>query len=301
MKGNRKGAATIFAATCLALVSANTWASGIPVPFASAPGVEFSDNIDRKANGSISNGQSIVFAADHSTQDGYMYPGGLQVDAMSSKFDPYYHGIFTGQSAMLLGTAGDTTWDNGVKHSVMSVTPDGVVRGWARPADFFLTGANDLDCLEVGGTSGSPNSELYSIDGDFGGVSIWDFNSGSPVAWMMQAELDAALGLTNSGYHADLDAMIVNGDDMIFSINNLAGYYDGGELFVYRRGSGTAATFLQFGGQTWNTVFDSGFFLGCKGHISELDIISAVNVVPEPGTIAALSVGALSLLRRRKK
>lgn len=296
----RTGAAAAFVATCMAS-SSSSFAVMVPTSFFDAVGKEFSDNIDRNSDGDVSNGQSVAFASDGTTVNGFAYPGGLQVDAMSNKYDPYYHGIFSGTSALLLGTAGDTTFANGDKYSVMAVTPGGTVSGWATPKDFFATGAYDVDSLDVSGLDGTPDAELFSYDGELNGVAIWDFNGGSPTAWMTTAELDAAVGLTGLGVSADLDAMIVNGDDMIFSINKILGHYDGGELFVYRRGSGVAATILQFGGQTWNTAFDSGIFLGCKGHVSETDIISAVQMVPEPGTIAALSAGALALLRRRRK
>lgn len=301
MKRSQKGAAAAIAASGLAL-SATSSAVMIPVSFANTTGIEFSDNIDRKANGSVQNGQSVVVEDDGTTADGIQYPGGLQVDAMSSKFDPFFNGIFTGQSALLLGTAGDTTFENGVKFSVMAVTPDGTVTGWAKPSDFFANGANDVDSIETSGVSGLPDAELFSVIGDFSDVSIWDFNGGSPVAWMTRTELDTALGLAGTGLSADLDALIVNGNKMIFSIKNLGlGNFDGGELFVYERGSGVAATILEFGGKTWNTAFDSGIFLGCRGHISETDILSAVGIVPEPGTMCGISAGALALLRRRKK
>lgn len=282
-------------------LSANGQSVMVPISFEDATGIEFTDNIDRRANGLVQNGQSVLVDTDGSKKDGIMYPGNLQVDALSSRFDPNFQGIFTGQSALLLGTSGDTTWDNGKKQSVMSVTSEGTVDGWAQPIAFYANGASDLDALEVGGVSGESDAQLYSINGDFDGVSVWDYNDGDPKAWLMQSELDAALGLNGTGVHADLDAFIAFGDQMILSIRGINGYYDGGELWTYVRGSGVAAEFLTFGGVTWNTEFDSGFFLGCKGHVSETDIIAAVGVVPEPATLTAMAAGALAMLRRRRR
>jgi len=301
MKRSQKGASAALVTAGLA-VSATSSAVMVPVSFANSTGIEFSDNIDRKANGTTQTGQSVAVDTDGSKMDGIQYPNGGQVDAMSSRNDPFFNGIFTGQSALLLGTAGDTTFANGTKYSIMAVTPQGVVSGWARPLDFFANGAADVDSIETSGISGQPDAELYSIFGDLSGTSIWDYNGGNPVEWMSRDELNFAVGLTGSSLSADLDALIVNGDKMIFSIRGLGlGNYDGGELFVYERGSGVAATILQFGGKTWNTAFDSGIFLGCRGHVSETDVLSAVSMVPEPGTIAGITAGALALLRRRKK
>jgi len=102
------------------------------------------------------------------------------------------------------------------------------------------------------------------------------------------------------------------GDLIIFSIEQMAdpvdpdGYYaTGSELFVLDAAGGV--TFLAHGGHLWDHAYALATFDVWAGHtnnrgVLDINAIEAVTqgVVPEPGSIALLGLGALTLIRRRR-
>lgn len=89
----------------------------------------------------------------------------------------------------------------------------------------------------------------------------------------------------------------VTGSSVVASVNaaiSVAFSPDGMEMYVGGHTTGLVSRFLNVGG-SWvaNGVIDAGHDVG--------DIIVTGDAVPEPASMAALSIGALALLRRKRK
>jgi len=262
-----------------------------PESVTNVSGKEYTDLLDENAAGGLSPTQSLLWDGLGGVANGYKYQTSGEVDATAARGDAFFFELINNTAAMLFSVKGD----HGAP--VRYELPGGTSGVWATVAQVNSTGVNDLDALEVWGPDGSPDGDMYSLFGDAGGVAIWDYNAGSPTPFVTTAEIADAIGL--HGANVDLDALMVGGETIIFSIRAF-GPYDGGELFVYNLGAGAnTATFLNHGGHIWDTAFDVGATFGCP--TDEIDALEAVNVVPEPGTIAALALGAGALLRRRAR
>lgn len=211
--------------------------------------------------------------------------------------------------------------------------PSGV---WAAPLsdidDEFVVG--DVDGLEVWGSDIDDDTDHYSlVDDPFvdlsGGVgapkkvAVWAYDAlghtSSPA--ILTTDLAAAIDMQFGGIGdgdfwsflvetMDVDAMMVQGDRLIFSIAPITvpgpggplADFDGGEIFVYD-GPGTATYFLDHAGHLWDTAFDVVGTYGPLGVTSEnINALEAVGV-PEPSTFAlsALALLCLSGLNRRKR
>jgi hypothetical protein len=89
---------------------------------------------------------------------------------------------------------------------------------------------------------------------------------------------------------------MVKGDDLLFSIQPLD-EFDGGEIWDW---SGTGlATFLDFGGRTWNTENNiKDYFQGYGFDISN-DNIDALEAASVPGPLPIFGLGAAFGFSRR--
>jgi hypothetical protein len=100
----------------------------------------------------------------------------------------------------------------------------------------------------------------------------------------------------------DLDALMVKGDSLLFSIRPIGGF-DGGEIWHWS-GSGPAS-FLSFGGNTWNTGFNLQSYFAGQGfviHTENIDAMEAASVHgPLPVLGAAAAFGWSRRLRKRSR
>lgn len=280
------------AAFALFALGAVVTAFAQPASVTSVTGKEYTDLLDENAAGGLAPTQTLLWDGVGGVANGYQYQNTGEVDAMAARFDAYFWETINNTSALLFSVKGD----NGGA-PVRYELPGGGNGVWATVAQVNSTGVNDLDALEVHGPDGFSDGDMFSLFGDGGGVAVWDYNGGSPIAAVSSGEIASAVGL--AGVHVDLDALMMFGETLIFSIRAI-GPYDGGEIFVYTLGGGSGpATFLNHGGHLWDTAFDVGGTFGCP--TDEIDALEAVNVVPEPASMAALAIGAGALLRRRSR
>lgn len=283
-----------FARVAISLFAAGAVVSAFAQPesVGNVTGKEYTDLLDVDAAGNTAATQSLLWDGAGNVANGRLYGAPGEVDAMAASFDAYFFETLLNTSALLFSVKGD----NGGA-PIRYELPGGANGVWATAAQVNSNGVNDLDALEVWGSDGSPDGDMFSLFGDAGGVAVWNFNGGSPIPYVTTGEIAAAIGM--AGAHVDVDALMVSGETMIFSIRAVGGY-DGGELFVYTLGGGAgSATFLNHGGHLWDTAFDVGGTFGCP--TDEIDAIEAVNVVPEPASMAALAIGIGAMLRRRAR
>jgi hypothetical protein len=234
-------------------------------------------------------------------------------------------------SALLWSVTGDSGAGFGAEAAPILVEPiSGGVSVWATPNEINHAHAGsplpntiggDLDGLEVWGPDGTAgsDSDRFSLLGDPGGTSIWanPVPGGASFAYVSAADIAAAVGPSlglNVGEQAelalglDLDGLMVWDDDdlelesgvdfFLFSIRPVPALgIDGGEIWSWTPGA--AAQFLLHGGHLWDTAFD---VMGTYATSSEnVDGLEAIAKVPEPATLALLSVGSLALLVCRKR
>lgn len=267
-----------------------------PRSAANTPGKEYTDNLDVDSTGALDATRNLHWFGDGTVVDSIKYERTGQVDALAAPFDAYFWETVNNQSALLFSVAGDA--GGPIRYEM----PDGSFGVWATDPMINKNGVNDLDALEVWGPDGADDGTMYSKFSDGGGFAVWGYTGtiGAPVGVVTDTEISLAVGLPNQ--HVDLDALMMYGETLIFSIRAI-GPYDGGEIFVYSLGEaavpGYAPHYLFHGGHLWDTAFNVGATFGCP--TDEIDALEAVDVVPEPASMAALALGALGVLRRRTK
>lgn len=275
----------------LMAVSAAAAVLAQPVAVGDVTGKEYTDLLDVNAAGALTPTQNLHWYGNGTVADSYRYLETGEVDALAAPGDAYFDDLLNNTAALIFSVNGDH--GGPLRYEL----PTGVNGIWATAAEINSRGVNDLDALELWGPDDQNDAEYFSLFGDPGGFAIYDRNGGAPVGLVTTGEIASAIGL--AGAQVDLDALMVFSDRIVFSIRAF-GPYDGGELFVYTLGGGAGpATYLVHGGHVWDTAFDVGATFGCP--TDEIDAIEAVPVVPEPGTIAALALGAGALLRRRAR
>ena len=226
------------------------------------------------------------------TENGYDYTGGRpgipmfgipmidedrQIDAISHSQDFLFDELINNEASLLFSIEGDSL------ARVFYKDPMGDIDIWAE-LESSGAGINhhnpitDLDGLEVWGPVGDSDATRYSHEDDSAtGTSVWAYDneiSGESIAYLSHLDVANAVAdlfdIVNPDMDflnaVDIDALMTSdegeidsifdiGDRVLFSINPIDGIADGGELILLTHlgGSNIMASFLNHGGQVWNT------------------------------------------------
>ena len=254
-----------------------------PVSVTKVTGKEYSNNADKDTFGTPDPGQTLLWNGTGATQDGIDYRTNGQVDAMANPGDAFFKEVISDKAALVFST----TFDDTIFFELPagSFGPRGGI--WARPNQIDAPGpgsdpgVQDVDALELWGPDNFSDASYYSVYGDAmidpltGQVlsgAVFDQNNN--VIFTNKEITKAVNQVTNKNLRAvNLDAMMVFGDEIMFSIDPIQGL-DGGEIFVYDQSTGNSS-FLKHGGHLWDTSFD---VMGTFGTASEN--INALEAVP---------------------
>jgi hypothetical protein len=275
-----------------ALSAGAAWAGPPPVGPGAVPGKEFSTTPDMTVPGFSSPGQTTLWNPGPTVADGYNYNmPRSEVDAMAASQDFLFTEVVNNQATLLFNVDNETAiyWE----------APNGDFGFWAPPPNISGSSNERLDALEVWGGDGQPDATHFSLlaDGLYG-TSVWEYDPGSNTSSGVYsvADIANAIGLDDRYWrNLDVDALMMNGDSILFSIAPIAGLYDGGEIWVWNGDRTAAATFLKHGGHTWDTAFDIRGTYGLSNeNVTVLEAIYAP--IPEPSTWALTGLGLLGLL-----
>ncbi len=291
------------------------------VPPSLIPGKEYSNRFDENAFGAIDHLQIISWDGFGNALDSFDYSGSArapwdapidpdQVDALAHFQDFLFNPVRMNAAPFVVSFGGirdiyyhDTTgatgiWASGPVHINAASPPD------------------DLDALEVWGPKDQDDADRFSIEVDWAGPGIAVFKYDAPnhnsLPYIFHAKVDGALGVPAhpqdqpSEFHTDIDALMVNdvneiglwdkGDSIIFSLwPNPALGFDGGELWVWDHGA--APQFLVHGGRVWDTANPVGAIFG----VGTENINAFEAIIPSPGALALLALGAVGVRRKRKR
>ena len=316
--GVRLGVTSLLLCAGNALASGNT-SYGVPTPpgpFVTpipgstlppprqVPGKEFSTILDLNAANSPTPGQSMFWDGLGGVSDAYNYSSLRgQLDALANADDALFDAVRANNTFLLLSMQDDLN-----RNSVFAISPTGTVSLWASnstvwnpaPPDGTGTGPADfdLDALEIWGPELIVDANRFSLEFDVlpdgtGSASVLHLDNSVQYT---REDIAAAIGRPDLADRIDLDALMVKGNDLLFSIQPLD-EFDGGEIWDW---SGTGlATFLDFGGRTWNTENNiKDYFQGYGFDISN-DNIDALEAASVPGPLPIFGLGAAFGFSRR--
>ena len=215
-------------------------------------GKEYSNSVDKNTNGNPDPGQTLNWFGNGTTTDGFDYGIRGQVDAMANSGDAFFGAVITNQATLVFSTSFDD--------KIYYETPTGANNIWAtanqidQPGPGIDLGVTDVDALELwGGT----DANRFSVYGD-PDVAVYQYSGGTTSALYTQQEIAKAIGVDEEFADlVNLDGMMTSGENLImFSIDPIEEVgLDGGEIWVWERGSGSA-DFLKHGGHVWDTDFE---------------------------------------------
>lgn len=292
----------LLASLCVLMAASVVWA--VPVP-STVPGKEYSNNLDEGSVGNADPHQVIWWDGAGGAMDTFDYTGAggypddSQVDALANSEDTFFFEVIGNNATMLTSftSFGSIYYTEPVPGAHGTLPNIGI---WAAPANINAASPpDDVDGLEVWGPAVQDNADRFSLVGDpcvgdFGRVSVWDYDSVTKTAspFITAADLAGAIGGPDLVDSIDLDAMMTYGDTIIFSIAPIS-VFDGGEIWVWTGGG--LASYLVHGGCTWDTAHSVRDHFGVA-----TENINALEAVPEPATVVILGLGWLALLYRRR-
>jgi hypothetical protein len=262
--------------------------SGIPGP-RNVEGKEYADNPNKDDAGAAAVGQTLLWDGAGGIANGLL-TGPPDVDSMANVGDALFQSLIDNTSALIFGSEG--------RGEIFLETIGGAPGIWAVPAQIDQHGVRDLSGLEVWGPENAVDTTHWSLRGDPapgpGGPPCSVFDSSGCVYTTL--DIGAAIGVTAFGL-VDLDALMVNGARIIFSVRPIPNFgIDGGEIWVWN-GPGTAATFLNHGGHLWDTAHD------VKGHFGvaneNVQDIEAISFIPEPASFGLIGLALVAAAGRR--
>ena len=278
-----------------------TAGGGVPDPV-DVPGKEYTDFFDEDVNHLADPLQVLMWDGQAGVDDTFDYTGSgvfdEEVDALANGGDVLFAEVTSDLCAMLFSvTSLGDIWFERRGTPVGGMWASGAATGGVPvPNHINHIGVDDTDALEVWGPEGSNDADNFSMSGDVFGVSVYNYNSGAhtSTALFTQAQIAGAIGRPDLETMIDLDAMMLDGENIMFSIAPVD-IYDGGEIWVWDGVTPGGAAFLFHGGHLWDTLFPVATTYGLPS-----ENVNALDAVPEPATMGLLVVGGLALLRRRK-
>lgn len=259
-----------------------------PIDPTQVTGKEYSDNADKDTFGVPDPGQTLLWDGTGATADGIDYPTHGQVDAMANPGDAYFQDLVNDSVALVFST----TYDNQIFFELPGIATGGI---WATsnqidaPGPGIDQGVHDVDALELWGPDNSSDADYYSVYGDamidpLTGLTLSGavFDQNNNIIFTNQEITQAVIEVTQEELEVvNLDAMMVFGDQIIFSIDPIQGL-DGGEIFFYDKATGNSS-FFKHGGHVWDTSFDvMGTFGTATENINALEAVYLEGSMSEP-------------------
>jgi hypothetical protein len=266
---------------------------GSPLPDPrNVPGKEFSTQFDLNTNATGTPGQSLFWDGLGGTANAIQYSATRQLDALANEFDALFDAVRQNATNLLFSIQGDFG-----ERSIYAIDPTGKISLWANNDTINSPppSAFDLDALEIWGPDQVANGNMFSLEADVlpDGLSsasvIKRMDNGSVQVKYDRLAIATAIGRPDLEDVIDLDALMVKGDSLLFSIRPIS-EFDGGEIWDWS-GSGPAS-FLSFGGNTWNTGFNLQSYFAGQGFAINTENIDALEAASVPGPLPVLGVSA---------
>lgn len=280
---------------------------GTPLPAPpSVPGKEFSTKVDLDTNATGAPGQALFWDGLGGTANAVRYSSTQQLDALANSGDALFDAVRQNNTNLLISLEGDFD-----RKSIYAINPAGKISLWAdnhtvktQPPFAF-----DLDALEVWGPDKQvSDANVFSLEGDVlpDGLSsasvIRRDTNGSVSVMYDRLSIAKAIGKPLLADVIDVDGLMVSGDRLLFSIQPIANF-DGGEIWDWSGSAAESASFLSFGGVTWNTEFDIPDYFAAQGFDVRSENIDALEAASVPGPLPVLGAfaafGWSRKLRRR--
>ena len=302
---------------------------GVPVGPEHHPGKEYSDELDRNAAGLFESTRNIMFdgRTPSGIADTFRYIPGLppspnpssnepQVDALAHPTDFLFGEVISNRTALLFSTRIQPTppgpplgpnvqgagFDGGAPAKgcaagdpICYETVPGGIGTWATKLQVNQHAPDfpqNLDGLEVFGPDGVDDALRFSLFGDAStGCSVFIFDGSAVTGCAVTHAEIAALFPRIDPNEIDIDALMMNGETILFSLWPNSVLPVGDSAWVWTRGGSFAP--LDHGGHLWTEGW-----LGLN-----VDALEAGAGLPEPGTLAifALGLGAMGWARRRQR
>lgn len=312
--------AVLFAlSVCCAIWAGDVCAQqGLPTDPTQVP-VEYSNLFDERALGCVHDGlepQQVLYTEPldltgcpfvrNSFDFNGPGAGFPEVDALANCQDRYFLQIPTNLADLLISFEDDAPNPPGV--AVYYERPGGGTGSLWRHVDLCNGGGGldgsieDVDALELWGQLDTDDANMFSLEGEPGGVSVWSYLGDPPAVgiYMWQTTIWGAvesLGFEGNPTDADVDAMMLfdadcegtwsSGDWIVFSIRAAANW-DGGEIVVLSMGG--AAAFLNHGGHLWDTAFGvAGTFLVGTEEVDGIEAAADVDILPMERGVPSMS------------